>query len=492
VTGITKKASNAMRSNCCFIIIFVLLGLSPEISANIRMPRIFSDNMVIQRDAGIRIWGWGDPDESVTVILGDQKQETRTDRDGRWEVSLQPMKAGGPFQMRVRGKNSVEFSNVLIGDVWLCSGQSNMEWPVSRSADPDYEIPLANYPEIRLFTVPRTIETVPADDLAGGEWLVCSPESIPSFSAVAYYFGRHIHTESGVPVGLLHSSWGGTVAETWISGESISSVDDFREIMTGTGLPNGDRGAGGPNSFPSLLFNGMINPITSFAIRGVIWYQGESNAGRAYQYREVFPVLIGDWRKQWRQEAMPFLFVQLANFMAPVNDPSESGWAELREAQAMALSLPSTGMAVAIDIGDADDIHPLNKQDVGKRLALSALRVAYGGDIVHSGPVYNSMSIEGNRIRLDFTSVGSGLTVKDRYGYLKGFAIAGEDGKFHWAQAFIERDQVVVFSNRVEKPVAVRYAWANNPADANLYNAEGLPASPFRTDEWPGITLGVR
>ncbi len=481
-----------MRSKRCFIIIFVLLGLSPAISANIRMPLIFGDNMVLQRDAGIRIWGWGDPDERVAVMLGDQKQETRTDRDGRWEVSLHPMKAGGPFQMRVQGKNSIEFSNILIGDVWLCSGQSNMEWPVSRSADPDNEARLANYPEIRLFTVPRTMDAAPADDLSGGEWLVCAPESVPSFSAVAYYFGRHIHTETGVPVGLLHSSWGGTVAETWISGESIASVDDFREIMTEAVSPTGDRGAGGPNSFPSLLYNGMINPIASFAIMGVIWYQGESNSGRAHQYREIFPVLIRDWRKQWRQENMPFLFVQLANFMAPANEPSESGWAELREAQAMALALPATGMAVAIDIGEADDIHPLNKQDVGKRLALSALKVAYGRDIVHSGPVYSSMSIEGDIIRLDFASVGGGLTAMDRYGYLKGFAIAGEDRKFHWAQAFIEGDQVVVYSNRVKNPVAVRYGWANNPDDANLYNAEGLPASPFRTDEWPGITHGVK
>ena len=481
-----------MRSIYCFIIISILLGLSPLTSANIRMPRIFSDNMVLQRDAGIRIWGWADQDERVTVILGDQKKVTRTGRDGRWEVSLLPMKAGGPFQMSVQGKNSLEFSNILIGDVWVCSGQSNMAWSVSRSANPDHEILHADHPEIRLFTVPRTIDTSPANDLTGGEWFVCSPESISSFSAVAYYFGRHINIESGVPVGLINSSWGGTVAETWISRPTIATIDDFREIIAQTGQPAGGQRTDGPNSFPSLLYNGMINPIISFSIKGVIWYQGESNAGRAYQYREIFPALIGDWRKQWGQDEMPFLFVQLANFKAPVTDPAESDWAELREAQAMALALPSTGMAVTIDIGEADDIHPLNKQDVGKRLALSALKVAYDRDIVHSGPVYNSMSIEGTRIRLDFTSFGSGLTAKDRYGYLKGFAIAGEDGKFQWAQAFIEGDQVVVYSNRVKNPVAVRYAWANNPDDANLYNMEGLPASPFRTDDWPGITLGVK
>ena len=468
---------------------------SLTVTANVRMPVIFSDNMVLQRDASIRIWGWAGQDERVTVILGDQKQVARTGRDGQWEVNLSPMEAGGPFNMRVEGSNSLEFNNILIGDVWVCSGQSNMEWPVNRSANPETEIKNASYPEIRLFTVPRTTGMSPADDLEGGEWLECSPESIPSFSAVGYYFGRHIHRESGVPVGLLHSSWGGTVAETWISRETIASLDDFSDMLENTGNEDPDKiqaETPGPNSFPSLLYNGMINPITPFSIKGIIWYQGESNAGRAYQYREIFPALIADWRKQWGQDELPFLFVQLANFMAPVSEPAESDWAELREAQAMALSLPATGMAVAIDIGEADDIHPLNKQDVGKRLALSALKVAYGRDIVHSGPVYNSMSIEGGRIRLSFTSVGSGLMAKDKYGYLKGFAIAGEDREFHWAKAYIDNDEVVVYCDKVKSPVAVRYAWGNNPDDANLYNTEGLPASPFRTDEWPGITLGVK
>ena len=488
------------RINLLFVLIAistVFIIMPSPVLADVRMSKIFSDNMVLQRDTEITVWGWADSGEQVTVTLGGQNRVAETGIDGRWEVSLTSMKAGGPFKMLVNGKNSLEFSNILVGDVWICSGQSNMEWPISRSADADNEIAHADYPEIRLFTVPREIAVIPADDLAGGNWEECSPETVASFSAVGYFFGRHIHKETGVPVGLINSSWGGTIAETWISRETMGTIDDFKEVMASADLIDlqqrqAETVNGGPNSFPTLLFNGMINPVTSFNIKGAIWYQGESNAGRAYQYREVFPALITDWRKQWGQGELPFFFVQLANFMAPVSDPVESGWAELREAQAMTLSLPATGMAVAIDIGEADDIHPLNKQDVGKRLALSALKVTYGRDIVHSGPVYDYMRVEGDGIRIGFTSTGSGLMSKDKYGYLKGFTIAGKDRKFHWARAIIENNDVVVYSDQVSNPVAVRYAWANNPDDANLCNNEGLPASPFRTDDWPGITFGVK
>jgi sialate O-acetylesterase len=246
----------------------------------------------------------------------------------------------------------------------------------------------------------------------------------------------------------------------------------------------------GPNSHPTLLFNGMIHPLLNFRIKGAIWYQGESNASRAHQYRELFPLMIKDWRKHWEYPDMPFVFVQLANFMKPPEQPGESAWAELREAQSMALSLPRTGMAVTIDIGQADDIHPINKQDVGKRLALAALKVAYGQDIVFSGPVYREMILAGEQVILSFEHVGGGLKAKNRYGYLNGFAIAGADRIFHWARAHIQGDKVFVYSEQVRQPVAVRYGWADNPDDVNLYNAEGLPASPFRTDDWPGVTDG--
>ena len=245
-----------------------------------------------------------------------------------------------------------------------------------------------------------------------------------------------------------------------------------------------------PNSNPTLLFNGMINPLLNFPVRGVIWYQGESNAARAFQYRTLFPLMIEDWRKQWNQPDMPFFFVQLANFMKPPVQPVESSWAELREAQSMALALPNTGMAVAIDIGEADDVHPINKQDVGKRLAMSALKVVYGKDIVHSGPTFKELNIDGPHAIIEFENIGSGLICSDRYGYVKGFAIAGEDRVFHWAKAHISEDKVWIYSDNVKQPVAVRYGWADNPDDVNLYNKEGLPASPFRTDVWPGITGG--
>jgi sialate O-acetylesterase len=245
----------------------------------------------------------------------------------------------------------------------------------------------------------------------------------------------------------------------------------------------------GPNSFPTLLYNGMIHPFLNYPVKGAIWYQGESNAGRAYQYRTLFPLLINDWRARWNNPEMPFLFVQLANYMKSPVEPEESDWAELREAQLMTLKLPATGMAVIIDIGEADNIHPKNKQDVGKRLALAALKIAYGKDIVYSGPIYKSMTVSGNKIIVDFDNTGSGLNCHDRYGYVKGFSIAGSDRKFHWAKAYIENNKVVVYCDKVNNPVAIRYGWANNPDDVNLYNNEGLPASPFRTDEWPGITV---
>jgi sialate O-acetylesterase len=653
---------NILKTLKTFILLSISLFLSVSLaSANVTLPKIFTDNMVLQRDVKVPVWGWADKGEKVRVTFAGKKYSASPDATGKWVVYLVPMAAGGPYEMVIKGKNQLTLKNILMGEVWLCSGQSNMEMPLEgwgKINDYKKEIAEANYPNIRLFTVPRKISDKPVKDMESGKWEMCSPSTIPDFSAVAYFFGRNLSKELNVPIGLIHSSWGGTVAETWVSAGAIKTMEDFKgalkdlesvdwntlrsdltlkakqwdenitkndvglnqhwedpnlkdddwqtmnlpQLWESAGLPdydgvvwfrheivlneqeaaagitlyldmiddsdvsfvNGtkvgsimdqynqmrtykvgaallhkgknviavrviDTGGGGgiwgnaqdlsylssngthslagswkykpsvktdpkpdmnvgPNSFPTLLYNGMIYPLLPLAIRGVIWYQGESNAQRAYQYQTLFPTLINDWRNQFKEPQMPFFFVQLANYKPALKDPAESDWAELREAQAKTLSLPNTGMAVIIDIGNADDIHPKDKQDVGYRLSLPALKMVYGKDIVFSGPTYKSMSIEGNKIRLKFENTGSGLVSKDKYGYLKGFAIAGVDKKFVWAKAFIENNEVVVYSEAVANPVAVRYGWADNPDDVNLYNKENLPASPFRTDSWKGIT----
>jgi sialate O-acetylesterase len=401
------------------------------------------------------------------------------------------MNYGGPYNMVIKGKNLRTIEGILIGEVWVCSGQSNMEWPVSKVSNAEAEIAAADYPEIRLFTVNKRIAQFPEENLEEGEWWQCSPVSVPNFSAVGYFFGRELYKKLKVPIGLINTSWGGTVAETWSSKETISKDPDFAAQLETLKKMDMEKNTAkiGPNQFPTLLFNGMINPIIPYGIRGAIWYQGESNADRAQQYKRVFPDMIKDWRNHWGQGAIPFLFVQLANYTKPVDVPSESNWAELREAQTQTLDLENTGMAVIIDAGEANDIHPRDKQTVGYRLALSARKVAYKEDLVYSGPMYKEMKIEGNKAIISFDNMGKGLKVKDKYGYLKGFAIAGEDRKFHWAKAKITGlDTIEVSSPDVEKPISVRYGWANNPDDVNLYNSEDLPASPFRTDDWKGIT----
>ncbi|KPK45084.1 MAG: hypothetical protein AMJ65_01115, partial [Phycisphaerae bacterium SG8_4] len=382
----------------------------------------------------------------------------------------------------------------------------------------------AKYPNIRLFTVTRTVAHKPLDDCEGS-WAPCSPETVPDFSAVAYYFGRELHKRLDVPVGLIHTSWGGTPAESWTRIEVLEAGADFQPILTRQAeiianypqaykeyeqklqewqkaaeeakaegnkpprRPGAPRGPDHPHT-PAGLYNGMIAPLIPYGIQGAIWYQGESNAGRAYQYQRLFPAMIMNWREDWGQGNFPFLFVQLANFMETKDEPGDSSWAELREAQTMTLSLPNTGMATIIDIGEAKDIHPKNKQDVGKRLAFWALAQTYEKDIVYSGPLYKSMKAEGGKIRLSFDHVGGGLVAAGGE-QLKGFAVAGADRKFVWADAKIDGDTVVVSSDDVAEPVAVRYAWADNPV-CNLYNKENLPASPFRTDNWPGLTVDAR
>jgi len=482
------------------LILLTLLAsqVSAQEAPTLQVANLFSDNMVLQREAPIRVWGWDKPEVEVTVSLDSKvpaTASTKAGEDGRWTVELPAIEATSePFGLSVKsGTGEVKFQNLLAGDVWICSGQSNMEWTVNSSGNPKEEVANANYPLIRHVKIGRQPSTTPLKDAKNSKWQICSPETVGNFTAVGYYFGRELHKEVNIPIGLINSNWGGTPIEAWISGESLKSHPDYKiavENMEANAAKNasGEGQKVGPNQ-PTALYNSMIDPLKPFSFKGVIWYQGESNAGRAHQYQTLKPLLINDWRKQWStvesKNEFPFYWVQLANFRDPSPQPAGSDWAELREAQSMALSLPNTGQAVAIDIGNAKDIHPKNKQEVGRRLALNALAKDYGKKIEFSGPVYDSMEVEGSKIRLTF-SHAEGLQAKG--GELERFEIAGADQKFVWATAKIEGSNVIVSSEEVPAPVAVRYAWANNPDGCNLYNAADLPASPFRTDNWKGVT----
>lgn len=646
---------------CLFAILLSSLLIS-QVDADVSVANIFGDNMVIQRDSAVPIWGWSDAGDDVTVVAKGQSATTVADVDGRWSVELQPIAIGEPFNIRVIGShNEIEIKNVLAGEVWICGGQSNMAWTVERSDNPKEEINNANYPLIRQIKIGRQINTQPQDDVANSGWQSCSPKTAADFTAVGYYFARKLHQETDLPIGLINCNWGGTPIEAWTGADSLrthpdyakrieaieyesnnldkfqaefeqeleqwkvkhktaiesadtnansdlddstwkeinvpgqweqqgykrfdglawyrkrfeipqewvgkeltlslakaddidrtfvngkmigstagsgklrnykipSGVNDTRELniavqiqdhqraggltgpaqamaikldkdstmeiagswkfKTSTDKKNLPRRPNGPGFHsphnPTSLFNGMLHPIVPYGVRGAIWYQGESNAARAHQYRSLFPLLIQDWRSQWKKE-LPFYWVQLANFKAAKDEPGDSDWAELREAQSMSLKLPATGQAVIIDIGNAKDIHPKNKQDVGKRLAYIALNKHYGIAANYSGPKYSGHSIEGNRVRLQF-EFADGLKASDSKP-LSQFAIAGKDKKFIWANAAIEGNEVIVYHDDVPEPAAVRYAWADNPAGCNLTNASELPASPFRTDDWPGITV---
>lgn len=464
--------------------------------AEVKLPKIFADHMVLQRGQEIPIWGSADPRERIEVTFKDQTYTTRADKAGQWKLKMASAEAGGPFVLTVKGKNTITVQDVLVGDVWLLGGQSNMEWPLTQTNGGEDSIKNADYPQIRLFEVGRNVSIVPIDDVPEAKWSLTTPETIANFSAIGYYFGKRIHQDLNVPIGLLDINWGGTVSEAWTSSEALASHPDFKDRIAAyqkSGKSDFQKAENkGPNSWPASLYHGMLEPVIPFAIKGALWYQGESNAPRAYQYREIFPLMIEDWRKQWGQGDFPFLWVQLANFKQPVDVPKDSDWAELREAQSMTLSLPNTAQAVIIDRGEADDIHPRDKWTVGERLAVAAKKVAYGMDLVHSGPTYKGMVSEHDKIRIQFDNIGTGLKINDKYGYVKGFAVAGADKVFHWAHAYQDGNDIVVYSKEVPHPVAVRYGWADNPDDVNVYNAEGLPASPFRTDTWEGITVGKK
>ncbi len=482
---------------------FSIVTVHAQTDAKPFVSKMFNSGMVLQRKVSDPVWGWTAPGQKVSVSIDRQTKDATAGSDGKWMVKLKPLPVGGPYKMEITGAQTVTFDNILVGDVWICSGQSNMEMGIGNANDAQKEITDADYPQIRLFTVakkvayePQTSVQVSDKDLMG-QWSVCTPQSVKTggwngFTAVGYFFGRQLYLDENVPIGLIHTSWGGTIAEAWTSAEALQALPDFKptvdKLTEIKANPKSGKQDNNPN-VATVLYDGMIAPIIPYGIKGAIWYQGESNAGRAYQYRTLLPTMIKDWRSRWGVGEFPFIIVQLANFQKSAPEPMEDAWAELREAQSMtAQTLPKTGIAVTIDIGDAADIHPKDKQTVGKRLALSAEAMAYGKKIEYSGPAYKSMSMEegGKAIKLSFDHTKGSLEAKGDK--LTGFAIAGEDRKFFWADAVIAGNSVVVSSAKVPNPVAVRYAWHINPV-CNLYNKSGLPASPFRTDDWPGVTV---
>jgi sialate O-acetylesterase len=453
--------------------------------ADVHPHALFSDGMVLQQGVTCPVWGRAEPGEEVQVTLQADKAVAEAsgkadEKEGRWRVELPAQKAGGPYTLTIRGKNTVTVNDVLVGEVWVCSGQSNMEWPVRFAAEAKQTIESANHPRLRLFTVPHRIRDTPMRGVKG-KWAECSPTTVAGFSAVAYHFGRHLQEALAVPVGLIQTAWGGTVAEAWTSREALQANPELHRLLP----QEEDVEPGNPNQ-GTVLFNGMVAPLIPYAIKGAIWYQGEANVGRAWQYRTLFPVMIKSWRDAWGQGDFPFLFVQLAPFLPIRQLPSESAWAELRDAQLhTSRTVPNTAMAVITDLGDPNDIHPKQKEPVGARLCLAARALAYGEKIEYSGPLYESMTVDGNRAVLGFTHLGKGL--ETRYGAVHGFTVAGEDRKFYNALAEVRGDKVVVWTDRVDKPVAVRFGWWNCPL-CDLWNKDALPASPFRTDEFPLTT----
>ena len=478
---------------CYLSIALLFLGVTAQ--AFVVLPDVITDNMVLQQKDATTFWGKGAANKTITIITSwnNQKYQTAIDANGHWKLKIKTPAAGGPYDISFDDGELLKLTNIMIGEVWLCSGQSNMEMPLAswgKIKDYQQEIANANYPNIRILKVKKAISSYPMDDFKSNTmgWQACSPATISDFSAAAYFFARKLYQTKPVAIGLIDATWGGTVIESWTSTEAIGKVEAFADTVKKISALPRDLKLTNPNK-PTLLYNAMINPFLGVAIKGVIWYQGESNNSRAYQYRELFPLLINNWRTQFNRPQMPFLFVQLANFQAVNPQPAEATWAELREAQAMALSLPNTGMAVAIDIGETGDIHPKNKQDVGYRLALLALAKVYKEKVIDEGPMYQSNKVEGNKVVVNFKS-GAALKSSDEK-ELTGFAIAGADKKFYWAKAEIKGNSVIVSAKEVKNPVAVRYAWANNPI-CNLGNAAGLPAAPFRTDDWPGITINKK
>ena len=472
----------------------VLAALSVSAQAEVKLASIFGDSMVLQRDLPVPVWGTAAAGEKVTVTFGDQSKSVEAGDSGRWQVKLDALKASAEGRtLSVKGSNAVELKDVLVGEVWICSGQSNMEWTVTNSLNPKEEVAAADHPLIRLFNVPAHLTSPVALDACPGNWQICQPGTVGGFSAVGYFFGRRLQNELKVPVGLVGSNWGGTRIEPWTTPAGFRSVPELKAIADQVDAYAADTKV--VNTSPSAIYNAMVHPLAPFAMRGAIWYQGESNGNEGESYYHKTQALVNGWRELFNPD-LAFYWVQLADFQKSTEDPAGGdGWAKLREAQRKSLTIKHTGMAVIIDVGQANDIHPRNKQDVGSRLAQWALHQTYGKkDMVPCGPLFKSHKVEGSAIRLSFDHVGSGLMVGKKVGLeptaaapdgkLARFAIAGEDKKWHWADATIDGETIVVKSSEVANPVAVRYAFSMNPAGANLYNKEGIPASPFRTDDW--------
>jgi sialate O-acetylesterase len=515
------------------ILLAAILVTAMPASADVRLPKIFTDHMMLQRDLPVRVWGWADAGEAVSVTLAGKSAATKADKQGQWKIELPALKTGDNLELTVKGNNSLTLKNVLIGDIWVCSGQSNMEMGLGGCLGFQDDLKTADLPKIRRIKF-NLVQSGQAESDAptATPWQVCTPETAAGFTAVGFYFARELQQKTGVPIGIIDDNWGGTAIEPWVPTEGLALVDElkpqylarqaaikaYREQLPKAliGLEGwiartrSDLASGAPTypmpAIPAIpddgwsrIHNAMVNPIVRFPIKGALWYQGESNGVEGETYYDKMRALIGGWRKQWGQGDFPFYFVQLANFQAASEDPAGgNGWAKLREAQTKSLTVPNTGMAVIIDtvpLAERDDIHPKNKYDVGMRLARWALGRDYGQKQLEvSGPLFKALKIEGNKARLAFDHLGTGLmvgkkdgrtpAVENKQDKLKRFAIAGADKKWFWADAVIEGKTVTVTSAAVKEPVAVRYAFEMNPDGANLYNREGLPASPFRTDTW--------
>ena len=462
--------------------VLLLVLFASTVQAEVRFPSVIGDNMVLQRGEAVPLWGWDDAGANVTVTMGDVTTSTTAGAEGAWAVYLPAMKAGGPHEIVVAGTSTVTIKNVLVGEVWFCSGQSNMEWRVRQSNNPKEEIAAANHPRIRHIKFPHRPAADPQVNIPSDGWKVCSPATVGDFTGVGYYFGRHLLQELDVPIGLLGCNWGGTRIEPWTPPVGFRAVPKLADITGKLDEYPSVRGNGSiEHQSPLALFNGMVSPVQPYGIRGAIWYQGESNNGEGMLYHEKMKALVAGWRSVWNKPALPFYYVQLAPYRYG-NRGSEL-LAGIWEAQLKTLAVPHTGMAVTVDIGNTRDIHPRNKQDVGKRLALWALAKDYGRKkLVYSGPLYKSMTIQGDAIHISFDHVGDGLVSRDGKA-LSHFTIAGANKSFAAASATIKGKTVVVRADGVKQPVAVRFGW-HHEAEPNLSNKNGLPASPFRTDSW--------